>query len=164
MKPWTDRPREVAFLLNPAFFAAAVEEVAKGYQDEASGPIEVPLLFVAIPLALHLETRAAFPRSIATRHNAWLENHQELRVGFSDRCRSIAPYVREAIVFGGQHGVFSVTTDGRLALSRASRRSVRRSPGSQDVLAAMQAAKFVGRWLASAGPTNTVFALWGVRP
>ena len=164
MKPWMDRPREVAFLLNPAFCAAAVGEVAKGYQDEASGPIELPLLFVAIPLALHLETRAAFPRSIATRHNVWLESHQELRVGFTDRCRSIAPYVREAIVFGGQHGVFSVTTDGRLALSRASRRSVGRNPDSQDVAATMKAAKFVGRWLASAGPTNTVFALWGVRP
>jgi hypothetical protein len=164
MKPWMDRPREVAFLLNPAFCAAAVGEVAKGYQDEASGSIELPLLFVAIPLALHLETRAAFPRSIATRHNVWLESHQELRVGFADRCRSIAPYVREAIVFGGQHGVFSVTTDGRLTLSRASRRSVGRNPDSQDVAATMKAAKFVGRWLASAGPTNTVFALWGVRP
>ena len=95
--------------------------MAKGYQDEASGPIELPLLFVAIPLALHLETRAAFPRSIATRHDVWLESHQELRVGFSDRCRSIAPYVREAIVFGGQHGVFSVTTDGRLALGAGHR-------------------------------------------
>lgn len=163
MKPWIERPREVAFLLNPAFCAAAVGEVAKGYQDEASGSIELPLLFIAIPLALHLETRAAFPRSIATRHNVWLESHQELRVGFSDRCRSIAPYVREAILFGGQHGLLSATSDGRLAVSKTSRRSGR-SPDSQDVAATLKAAKFVGRWLASAGPTNTVFALWGVRP
>ena len=164
MKPWTERPREVAFLLNPAFCAAAVGEIAKGYQDGASAPIELPLLFVAVPIAMHRETREAFPRSIATRHNVWLESHQELRVGFSDRCRSMAPYVREAIVFGGQHGVFSITTDGRLEALKISRRSVVRAPDSQDVLATLKAARFVGRWLAFAGPTNTVFALWGVRP
>ena len=164
MISWTDRPREVAYLLNPAFFAAAIAEVAKGYQDEAARAIDLPLLFVALPLVLHPDTRAALPRSVITRHNAWLEDHQELRIGFSERCRAVAPYVREAIVFGGQHGVLTVTDDGRLAVGAASRKARGLATASQDVAATLKAAKFIGRWLASAGPTNTVFALWGVRP
>src|SRR5215472_13597980 len=130
MRDWSQRPPEVAHLINPAFCSLLLRECVRSYAKEALRPAEFSLLFIALPLVLHGDTRRSLPKTIATRHHAWLESHQSLRIGFAERCRALVPHVKEALVFGCRHRLLEITDDGHVeALRQRLRRVAWRSSG-----------------------------------
>lgn len=160
MRAWSQRPFEVANLINPAFTGILCREFAKFFQKESGEPPDVLLFFVALPLTLHRETRLLLPTTVKTKHHVWLEAHPELRVGFAERCRATAPHVREAISFATGHGWLSVAPPHNLAAEKMALKQGWKELG--DNAAHTKAAGFLGRWLAAAGPVPTIYALWGV--
>ncbi|MDP8983017.1 MAG: DUF6521 family protein [Acidobacteriota bacterium] len=163
MASWTERPTEIANLLNPAFCALLLGQAVRGYQEEASAGLPYPLAFLILPLVLHKPTREALPNSIASRMHPWLESHQQAQVGFADRCIAVAEHTKEAIIYSAARRVLSIHTDARLEITK---QRVRRPtwPTDSEPLACYEAARFVGRWLAHAGRAATIFAMWGIRP
>jgi hypothetical protein len=127
------------------------------------GGMPYSLAFLLLPIVLHKATRESLPLTIATKMHPWLQEHQEARVGFSQRCASVAAHTREAILFAARGTLLMFSQDGSLQVPRL---RLTRLPWPLDSESATcrQRARFVGRWLASAGDNATIFAMWGVRP
>lgn len=165
MISWRLRPPEVAHLLNPAFVAVVLSRVAGGYLQEVSSPLPWPLAFLAAPLVLHRATREKLPRTVRTRLAVWLSSNPEAHVGFADRVRLLAPFIREGASFGLARKALELGARGELAPARGlDLQSLIPSFMQHEENVCLTRAFFVGRWFGGAGSTSTVFTLWGVRP
>ncbi|MGO9273217.1 MAG: three component ABC system middle component [Terriglobia bacterium] len=163
MQAWTERPTEIAHLLNPAFCALILVHSVRGFIEETAAGLPYPLAFLVLPVVLHKPTREALPASIATKMHPWLENHQEVQVGFADRCASVVGHTREAIVFAVARNLLRISNDARI---EAPEQRLRRPrwPSDSEPAVCLDKARFVGRWMANAGQTATLYAMWGIRP
>ena len=124
-----------------------------------------PLAFVAAPAVLHKPTREGLPRTSRTSLASWLEAYPSFRVGFADRARALAPYVREAILFGVIHRLMAISVDGEIIPSPRPRRLVSYlAEATEEVRDCIVKSAFVGKWFARAGSTTTIMALWGIKP
>lgn len=121
----------------------------------------IPLTFIVLPLVLHRRSREELPRQIRTSLPIWIQEHPLLRKGFPSRARAVAQSGREALVFGLRSGLVELVETGGLVVGVEPHAPRRATPESREVLAR---AFFIGRWLARAGDTSTIFYLWGVRP
>lgn len=79
------------------------------------------------------------------------------------RVASVCGYTREAILFAANGALLTFSPEGAL---QAPQLRLKRPPWPTDSesWACRQRARFVGRWLATAGDNATIFAIWGVRP
>ena len=165
MTVWAARSREEAYLLNPSFCALIAWSSSVGYRGDGSSGMSYVLAFVAVPLTLHKPTREALPRSVRTSMPAWIEENTYFRVGFAERARSLAPFVREALLFGAVHGLFAFDDEHRIVPARRPRAlSGYLREGTDEVKECVKKAEFIGRWLAASGSVETSLALWGVKP
>lgn len=162
---WAARSREEAYLLNPSFCALIAWSSAVGYRSDGNEGMPYVLPFLAIPLTLHRPTREGLPRSVRTSMPAWIEENTYFRVGFAERARSLAPFVREALLFGAVHGLFAFGDERRLVPAPKPRAlSGYLREATDEVRECVKKAEFVGKWLAASGSVETTMALWGVKP
>lgn len=170
MTAWQERTIEQRNLLNPAFCAVAVWHLARGYQTESviftseQTGLPIELAFVGASLVLRGHTRDQLPGSIATSLATWVHDHPLERSAVAKGVVVLREPVREALLFGTQHGLLSL--DGRWLYahnkqSKKINRYLRAS--SEEVKECMRQAVFVGRWLCKAGAPPTVLALLGVQ-
>ena len=162
MKRWSERPPEVAHLFNPAFCALLLREAVRGFDEVSPSGMPHPLVFLLLPIVLHKATRESLPGLITTKMHPWLQEHQEARIGFCERCAAILPHTREAILFAMNAQIVTLSQDGSMQppvcgltsfLGRVTRN--RRRAGNERIC----------RALAGLGRRNaTIFAMWGVRP
>ena len=165
MRPWAERPTELAYLFNPGYCGWLLREVVEGYAAEAPGGMPLPRAFLALTVVLHKPTRDLLPRSVASTLLVWLQENPEVRVGVAERTRELTPFAREALLFLGSRGHLTVADDGRLtSAGKIGRGKSALVAGSGDLKDALQKAKFVGRWFAVAGTPAAVFQAWGVCP
>ena len=163
MQAWTQRPTEVAHLLNPAFCALVLVHAIRGYFEEANGGLPYPLIFLILPIVLHKPTRDFLPNSVATRMHPWMEEHQQVQVGFADRCSSIIDYTREAMIFAVTRNLLQVAPDAKIT-ARPQRLRQPSWPPHSEAFVCLDKARFIGRWIARGGQPATVYAMWGIRP
>lgn len=165
MNSWTERSREEARLFNPGFLSLLVWSTTMGYKEATGDGLPYELAFVALPASLHKFTREALPRSPRTSLAAWLEENTYFRVGFAERAKGLAPFVREAVLFGSTHGLVGITEGGRLVGSpRPSNLTRYVREATEEVRDCIKRAEFLGKWFGAAGTPTTVMALWGVAP
>jgi len=81
MKPWTERTREEAHLLNPPFCCVTIASACAGYSESRDEPLPFALVFMVLPIVLHKQTRESLPRTTRTSVPAWLQEHAEARIG-----------------------------------------------------------------------------------
>lgn len=162
MLTWERRPVEVANLLNPAFCSLLLRGAIDTFQAENDEGMAYPLSFVLLPLVLHKPTRQTLPRTTRTRLHVWLQEKPEVRIGFIDRIRQLVPYTREALIFGMQSQFITIDENGNLIPVR---KRVKNLPWPNDSESSIcyKQAQFVGRWLAQAGSTSTIFTTLGIR-
>jgi hypothetical protein len=164
MKAWDERPAEIANLFNPAFCALLLREGAVGFAQREPTGIPYPLLFVLLPIVLHRATREKLPSSTATKMHPWIEEHQEAKIGFSQRCSAVSAFTREAVIFALGSGLVSISPNATIQAAPSFRLKRLTWPTDSESAACRQRARFVGRWFAAAGEPATIFAMWGVRP
>lgn len=165
MIPWRERSIEERNLLNPGFCATLLWHAALGYASERNMPMAMELSFVVLPFVLPLETRESLPRGIKTSLPTWLSEHPIVRMRLGERATSLRPFTREALIFGGSHGLLSLSPDGVRATTEMKKRvNAALKQTSEEVRECAKRAEFLGRWLEKAGATETVMALLGVRP
>jgi hypothetical protein len=166
--PWTERPSEVANLLNPAFIGALLRSAVKAYVDETEKGMPFEVAFLVLPFCLHPATASRFPaRAASTPLHAWLqrEENRDVLVGIGDRASALVQFTREALLFASLRGVIAFDDGGLLQPGEANLRGITsyRNTG-EEVKEALRRAEFTGRWLALAGTTETIFTILGVRP
>ena len=165
MKPWAERTREEAHLLNPAFCCATITSACAGYSESSNQSLPFALAFMVLPITLHKYTRESLPRTTRTSIPAWLQEHPEARLGFHERLMVLQPHTREAIRYGLAFDWIAMGNSGGVrcvAPNTSINRTIRSLDG--DASACVSRARFLGRWLGKTASTETTMALWGIRP
>jgi len=165
MKPWSERTREEARLLNPAFCCVTITSACAGYSESSNQSLPFALAFIVLPIILHKHTRESLPRTSRTSIPAWLQEHAEARLRFHERLMALQPHTREAMRYGlafdwiamGDSGVIRCVVPDALI-----NRAVRSLDG--DARDCVSRARFLGKWLGTTASTETTMALWGIRP
>lgn len=170
MTAWHERAIEQRNLLNPAFCAIAVWHLARGYRAESTAITATPaglpleLAFVGASFVLRGQTRDQLPRMTTTSLATWVQDHPLDRSAVAKGVVVLRDILREALLFGAQHGLLSLDgrrLDPRVFQTRKINAYLRAS--SDEVRECMRQATFVGRWLCKAGAPSTVLALLGVQ-
>ena len=165
MTPWTHRSPEERALLNPSFFSLLFWHAATGHMAEGRAGLPFGTGFLVLPMVLHRETRESLPKMVTTSLPVWLDDNPLVRARLAERARTLVPYTREALLFGGTRGFLTVSEHSVSAEQGWKRKisaELRRS--SDEVRSCAKRADFLGRWFARAGSPATVMALMGVRP
>src|SRR5438067_1970578 len=100
MKVWTQRAKDEAFLLNPAFCCTVISTAVSNFVDTSTNGMPLPIAFMVLPILLHKPTRDRLPANTRTSMPAWLQENASARVLFYERLISLKPHTREAIQFG----------------------------------------------------------------
>ncbi len=165
MTSWRARSIEERNLLNPGFCSMLLWHAVQGYASERSTPMAIELSFLVLPFVLHGETRESLPRNVTTSLPTWLAEHPIVRMRLGERASTLRSFTREALVFGGTHGLLSLGEAGVRAKAEMKKRvAAGLKPTSDEVRECAKRAEFLGRWLAKSGGTETVMAMLGVRP
>lgn len=161
MIAWEKRPIEIASLLNPAYCSIIVRDAVVAYGKEKGGGMDFSLAFLVLPIVLHKATREALPNTTRSKFHIWFQDHQELRIGFSERAKSLVPFTREAIIFAMQRKALQVDEDGLLIAAKLTFRNISET---EEMKSCRKRANFLGKWLSSAGSTNLILSAWGIKP
>ena len=164
LAPFLRRSPEEAALMNPAFIAVVVHYGVHGFEQETGLGMPYALPFLVPPVVMVENTRALLPRRKDSSLAAWLQDHPDIRLRFSNIATSMVPVVREGLLFASSKGLISFTCDRIKAvpLPRGSGPII--TANTQEFQEILKKANFVGKWYANSGSTETIMALWGVRP
>lgn len=164
---WSQRTPEEQRLLNPSFCSILIWHAAIGHVAEsaASASLAFEEAFLVLPIVLHEETRSALPKMIATSLAVWVSDHPLEKALLADTAKRLVPFTKEALLFGGRHGIFNLTTS-TIAPDKLWESTIRNSvkKSTPEVINCAKRAEFVGRWFAKSGSPTTVLSILGVRP
>lgn len=160
---WDQRPRDVAYLLNPAFCGEMMRRCIKAYQQKARRPMPFPLLFLILPIILHKSTRELMPRTARGRMYSWLQANPQVKVGFAQRARTLLSTSKETLAFMMQFGVLTVDIDAMLSVPVKSPRGIRKLE-SGEVSDCFKGAELLGKWFANSGSSISIYTMWGIKP
>lgn len=155
-------PADAAALFNPAYCAAILHRLCSGYQFGGASGIPYALPFLALPIVLHEASAERLPPSTRSRLHSWLLDNPEILIGFADRARSLAPFVRDAISFALKYQIIQLVESDRLAASKSTQ--VAKWEKQPYNSATAKRAVILGKLLSQINEVPTVFTLFGVRP
>lgn len=162
---WSARAPEEAYLFNPAFMGSLAAEFVKAYSKSHSAA-PVTLISIGLTTSLHGQTRRRFPYSTVTSLYEWLQNNEDLLVGFPNRASGLMPYLKEAIIFSMGYDVLRVDHGHQFCLGA---KKATFTPGfvegaSAEFTEIIDRTRFTARWFAKSGSEGSIMAAWGVRP
>ncbi|MCL6572883.1 MAG: DUF6521 family protein [Bacillus sp. (in: Bacteria)] len=163
MIPWQERPKEIAFLLNPAFCGELICICIKSYHKTISYTFPYILSFLVLPIVLHRRTRESIPRKARLHMHAWLQENQYVKIGFADRARLLAPITKETLAFLLKAEAIKLDEQGGIVIRNYKCRN-NSDIDDEEILDCFHKAQIIGRWLARSGSLTTIFAMWGVKP
>ncbi len=163
---WSERPQDVANLLNPAFDGLLLHRAVVGYHKEAETGMPFELMFLVLPFVLHERTRGRLPAKVTTQLTTWLLDERDILLGFADRAADLVPYTQESILYLTNHRLLLLGDDGRFSVGPAKFRQGigKLTDASDEVRDCHKMSRAVGRWLALSGSSTTMFALLGIKP
>ncbi|CDL81230.1 three component ABC system middle component [Xenorhabdus szentirmaii] len=166
MQPWSSRPLEESYLFNPAFCVLLIANTSSEFTKKTGCPLPFALAFMILPIILHQKTRKALPATTVTSLMTWSQDNREIMVNFPERVRRLNAITRESILFGVGLSALCLDENGDIMKgSKLRSPTEKRTPLiTQEVGECIERASFLGRWLASAGTTATIYAAWGIAP
>lgn len=163
-KQWHDRPFDVSNLLNPAFGGMILRKAVDGYYKVADQGMPFELTVLPLSLVLHQDTRERLP-TISTTMQGWLQDNRDLMIGFAKRTRELVPFMRESLIFSTVRRTLELDSTGAIVPGTVKLRGVTTYPKKSDEIAQIfSKSEFLGRWLAVAGSSTTVYAMLGIKP
>ncbi len=165
MKTWIERTREEAHLLNPPFCCITLTSACAGFTELSGQPLPFALAFMVLPIVLHKNTRESLPRTTRTSVPAWLQEHAEARIGFHKRLMALKPHTREAMRYGLGFDLMAMGDSGLIrciVTNTRINRAIRSLDG--DAQECVSRARLLGKWFGTSASTETLMALWGIRP
>ena len=149
--------------INPAFCAYALVAFSKAYSSVNEKGPELPVVYLALPVALSGDLAAAFE---GTNKNTglleWLERTPQVQIGLTERVNASLGIVTEAVRFGCFSRLLTLDEGARL---KAGERKIKKSVTtslSEGLAQSLKRAERLGYWFASAGSTKTIFDMMGL--
>lgn len=155
-------PTDAAALFNPAYCAAILHRTTCGYQAATGRGLPYALAFIALPVILHPASVECLPPTSNIRLHKWILGNPEVLVGFAERSRSLAPFVRDAIGFGLHARVFQLVGADLLAPLGAN--TLGKWAKRPYNLFTARKALILGKLFAQISDVPTVFTQFGIRP
>jgi hypothetical protein len=158
---WENRPEITANLNNPAFCCELMRVCAKAFALEASANMPFSLSIFTLPLILPRKNRVTLPKGKATRFHKWINDNEDLKVRFGEHVKAFIPFTKETVMFGMVHGAFRIDAAGSIEVLNS------KSPYTSDdpeVKECISKATVVGKMLALAGTSETIYSLFGLKP
>lgn len=163
---WTRRPIEEANLFGPAFLCALTYEFLKEFTKDHDEGASLFLVVIAMGTSLHRSTRERLPYSTLTPLYAWVQDNEDLLIGFSSRANNIGPFMKEATMFGLATQTLQTGKDANLLLGskKASFPKSFIDETTPETKSIIDRSRFMGRWLSKSGSETSIAAAFGVRP
>lgn len=165
---WHERAHEERHLLNPAFCSILLWLAGKGSSENIKSPrvtLSFNEAFLILPLVLHQKTRDSLPSRTISSLPVWVNDNPLVIENLPRRARSLVPFTKFAIVFGGNGGLFRFERDEMIIIAeREPDIRAMASQASEEVQQCMKKAKFLGKWFTHTGSPETIFTLLGIRP
>jgi len=160
LMPWKQRAREEAYLFNPAFCGALAFEFLKSYTAAKDEGAAYPLVFCALPMALHPATREALPGTTINSLYTWIEDNPAALIGYSERARLLVPFLQEGLRFAMAREVIALDESGSLmpGSKAASFTPTVIQQLTEETKACVGASRQIGRWFAKAGAPSTILS------
>jgi hypothetical protein len=163
---WTRRPPEEANLFGPSFLCALSHEFLRDFTKDGRDGASLFLLIIALSTALHRSCRERLPYSTVTSLYAWIQDNEDLLIGFASRAQNLTPYLKESVLFGFATKTITVDDEGNLRPGK--RRATFPKSFLDDTTAEtkeiIDRSKFMGSWFAKSGSETSIAAALGVRP
>jgi hypothetical protein len=148
---------------NPAFCTYALVAFTAAYLSVNEGGPELPLVYLALPLALSGDLAFAFG---GTNKNTglleWLERNPRVQVGLAARANATMDIVTEAIRFACFTRVVELDESARLRLGAAKLKKSATNALSEGPAQAIKHAGRLGYWFAMTGSMRAVFDMMGL--
>jgi len=163
---WKRRPPEEANLFNPAFVASLLYEFAKEYSKQTSRGVPLTFFGPSLAAVLHRPTRSRLPYSTVTSLYEWLQDNEDILIGFAKRVQGISPYCKEALRFALQKETL-VLSNGhsiQLGVKKGHFPANFLRDTTTETKDIIERNRFFARWFAKSGSEATIVAAWGVRP
>lgn len=162
---WHLRAPEEAYLFNPPFIGSLTTEFVKSY-GKSHSVAPMTLAVVALAAVLHGQTRRRFPYSTVTSLYEWLQDNEDLLVGFAKRAQGLLPYVKEGTIFAVSHNALCVEQGHHLCqgAAKATFSSAFLETATPEIKEIVDRTRFLARWFAKSGSEASILAAWGVRP
>lgn len=163
---WHDRPIEEANLFNPAFLCALIHEFLKDYAKAQAYGAPLTVVVIAMTTTLHPASRERLPNTTVPSLYEWLQDNEDLLIGFASRAKNIVPYIKEAILFGMATEALMAGEGHNLLLGAAKVTFPKPfiDTTTIEMKAIINRTKFMGRWLSNSGSEISVAAAWGIKP
>lgn len=162
MKQWNERTREVAYLLNPAFCARLLYSTIKEYEEKSQNYFPFACVYLVLPLVLHKSTREKI--NSRTQLLQWIQNNQEILIGYANRAKDLVPITNEAIELLLQSGVVELDANGMLGIVKGRQHLSKTKYSDQEITECIKKSEHVARWFVGAESVTTIYISLGVRP
>lgn len=165
MTDWKYRTIEERALLNPAFCASLIWHFSAAGGGQQKRALTFTESFLVLPIVLPKNSRESLPRSTRTSLATWLDANPSFQATLATRCKAMAPFTKDALLFGGTRQLFYVSTEAIQANNEWKRRaSAAMRKSSAETQSCLKKSAFLGSWFIETGSDNSVLALLGIRP
>lgn len=162
--PWTDRAREEAANLNPAFCGELLARSISEYNRLREIPFPFALTFLVLPIALHKRTRDLLPGRSSAAFVGWIAENKPALAEMPERVIRLIPVTREALLFSLQHHILRFERGGLLSGAKRISPRVKFKHTTDDSEEVRRTAAMLGRWFAAQGSTSSIMQGFGVTP
>ncbi|HUM85108.1 MAG TPA: DUF6521 family protein [Lachnospiraceae bacterium] len=162
MRKWEERPRETAYLLNPAFCGRILYSTVQAYEKDCGREFPFPLIYLILPLI----TNTLFREKISSRTQlmVWLQKNPEVLIDYASRTKHLVTITNETIEFCLQTGFIELTDEGKLHAGQGGKSLSSNKYTDSEVEDCITKGSHVGRWFARAGKIENIYTMFGVRP
>ena len=149
---------------NQVLIATVLGAFARGFVDEVGRGAEVPLLYVAAPIAMSGSIAATFD---GTNRNTslltWIHRNPQLRAIAPELLSATAPYVRRAINFGMLCSILRIDDQGLVLPGTVGIERSALAFSASDIRGsyARRAQRF-GAWCGRVASLETTFTVMGI--
>jgi hypothetical protein len=166
LEQWAHRPSEEANLFGPSFLCALIYEFVKNFVSNEKEGATLFMTTIALTTSLHRSSRERLPYSTVTSLYAWVQENEDLLVGFAHRSMNVGPYIKEGVLFGLATKVLVADDASILGLGaqRAAFPKAFVDDTTPETRSIIERTRFMGRWFAKSGTQTSIAAALGVRP
>ena len=162
MKKWSERSREIAYLLNPAFCGRLLYSAIRAYNLEAKRALPFPLVYLILPLVLHKNTRQTI--NSKTQLMIWIQRNEHLLINYAKRAKQLVPITNEAVELLLISDYLSLTETAELEVSAVKKALSKTLYIDEEIQECIIKCEHIGKWFARTGKAETIYVSLGVRP
>lgn len=163
---WRDRPREEAYVFNPAFLSSLMSDFVREYSKAKHEACPITFVYLFAPLSLHRLTRQRFPSRTVTSMYEWIQGNEDVLVDLTRRTRALLPLMRDGLKFAVHQQVLEFS--GGEGLISGNKKGYFTPKFTEDLTVDMKevinSTRFLAKWFAKSGSEASVLSGWGVRP